>query len=100
MSLYAIIGRDRDDSLEARMKVRAEHLARARELAAEGRLILAGPFPHVDADEPNQAGFAGSLIVGEFDSLEDARRWIEQDPYVTSGVFSSVEVKPFIQVLP
>jgi uncharacterized protein YciI len=100
MSLYAIIGRDRDDSLEARMKVRAEHLARASELAAEGRLVLAGPFPRVDADEANQAGFNGSLIVAEFESLEDAQRWTEQDPYVTSGVFSSFEVRPFIQVLP
>jgi uncharacterized protein YciI len=100
MSLYAIIGRDRDDSLEARMKARAEHLSRARELAAEGRLVLAGPLPRVDADEANLAGFTGSLIVAEFDNLDEARRWIEQDPYVTSGVFASFEVQPFIQVLP
>jgi uncharacterized protein YciI len=100
MSLYAIIGRDSEDSLEARLRVRGEHLARVRELMAEGRLVLAGPFPRIDADEAGQAGFCGSLIVAEFDTLEDASRWIEQDPYVTSGVFSSFEVKPFMQVLP
>jgi len=100
MSLYAIIGRDRDNSLEARMKVRAEHLARVRELMAEGRLVVAGPFLRVDADEASQAGFNGSLIVAEFDTLDEAKRWTEQDPYVTSGVFSSLEVQPFMQVLP
>jgi uncharacterized protein YciI len=100
MSLYAIIGRDRDNSLDARTRVRGEHLARVRELLAEGRLVLAGPFPRIDADEASQAGFCGSLIVAEFETLEDATGWIEQDPYVTSGVFSSFEVKPFIQVLP
>lgn len=100
MSLYALIGRDREDSLDARMRVRSEHLARVRELLAEGRLVLAGPFPRIDADEAGQAGFNGSLIVAEFDTLEDATGWIEQDPYVTSGVFSSYEVQPFMQVLP
>jgi uncharacterized protein YciI len=100
MSLYAIIGRDRDSSLDTRMRVRSEHLARVRDLLAEGRLILAGPFPRIDAEEAGQAGFSGSLIVAEFDTLEEATRWIEQDPYVTSGVFSSFEVQPFMQVLP
>ena len=100
MSLYAIIGRDRDNSLEARMRVRGEHLARVQELLAEGRLVLAGPFPRIDADEAGAAGFSGSLIVAEFDTLEEATRWTEQDPYVTSGVFSHFEVQPFMQVLP
>lgn len=100
MSLYALIGRDREGSLAQRMKVRAEHLARVRELADEGRLVVAGPFPVVDADEPTQAGFAGSLIVAEFDSLEAATDWFQHDPYVTTGVFHATEVRPFIQVLP
>jgi uncharacterized protein YciI len=100
MSLYAIVGRDRDNSLDARMQVRSEHLARVRELLAEGRLILAGPFPRIDAEEAGEAGFSGSLIVAEFDNLDEATRWVEQDPYVTSGVFSSFEVQPFMQVLP
>lgn len=100
MSLYALIGRDREDSLGARLEVRGEHLARVRELLDEGRLVIAGPFPSIDADEPTPAGFAGSLIVAEFDSLEQARQWFDQDPYVTTGVFASYEVRPFIRVLP
>lgn len=100
MSLYALVGRDRPDALAQRLKVRAEHLQRVRELADEGRIVLAGPFPAVDADEPTVAGFTGSLIVAEFDSLEAACSWFEQDPYVATGVFASYEVLPFIQVLP
>ena len=100
MSLYALIGHDRDDSLEQRMKVRPEHLERVRELADQGRLVVAGPFPAIDADEPTPAGFTGSLIVAEFDSLEVATQWFEQDPYVISGVFQRIEVRPFRQVLP
>jgi uncharacterized protein YciI len=100
MSLYALIGHDREDSLPHRLKVRQEHLARVRELLDEGRLVLAGPFPAVDADEPTAAGFTGSLIVAEFDTLEQADEWFAQDPYVTDGVFASYEVRPFIQVLP
>ena len=100
MSLYALIGLDRPDSLALRMSVRAEHLARVRQLADEGRIAIAGPFPAVDADEPTAAGFTGSLIVAEFDSLEDAVEWFAADPYVTAGVFSSYDVRPFLRVLP
>lgn len=100
MSLYALIGHDRPESLELRMSVRAEHLQRVRELADEGRIAIAGPFPAVDADEPTAAGFTGSLIVAEFDSLEQASEWFAADPYVTAGVFASYEVRPFLRVLP
>jgi uncharacterized protein YciI len=100
MSLYVLIGHDRPDSLELRKSVRAEHLARVRALADEGRIAIAGPFPAVDADEPTPAGFTGSLIVAEFDSLEEATKWFADDPYVTSGVFSKHEVRPFLRVLP
>lgn len=100
MSLYALIGHDRSGSLPLRMKVRAEHLARVRALADAGRIIVAGPFPAVDADEPTPAGFTGSLIVAEFESLQQAEEWFAADPYVTAGVFASHEVRPFLQVLP
>ena len=100
MSLYALIGHDRPDSLDLRMSVRAEHLARVRRLADEGRIAIAGPFPAVDADAPTPAGFTGSLIVAEFASLEEASAWFAADPYVTSGVFETHEVRPFLRVLP
>lgn len=100
MSLYVLIGHDRPDSLATRLRVRAAHLARARELVAQGRIAIAGPFPAVDADEPTPAGFTGSLIVAEFPSLEEAERWFGEDPYVTEGVFERHEVRPFLQVLP
>ena len=100
MSLYALIGHDRPESLQLRMSVRAEHLQRVRKLADEGRIAIAGPFPAVDADEPTAAGFTGSLIVAEFDSLEQASQWFAADPYVTAGVFASYEVRPFLRVLP
>jgi len=100
MSLYALIGHDRAGSLPLRMKVRAEHLARVRALADAGRIVVAGPFPAVDADEPTPAGFTGSLIVAEFGSLQEAEVWFAADPYVTAGVFASHEVRPFLQVLP
>lgn len=98
--LYAIMGTDRDDSLEGRMKVRPEHLERIKALQNEGRLILAGPHPAIDSEDPGPAGFSGSLIVAEFDDLEAAQKWAEQDPYTLSGVFTSVSVKPFKKVLP
>lgn len=82
------------------MEVRAEHLERVRRLADEGRIVVAGPFPAVDSDEPTAAGFTGSLIVAEFPSLEEAADWFAADPYVTAGVFASHEVRPFLQVLP
>jgi len=98
--LYVITGKDISGSLEARKKVRSEHLVRARELADAGRLVLAGPCPAIDSPDPGPAGFSGSVIVAEFDSLDDARAWVQADPYVTAGIFESWEVKPFLKVLP
>ena len=98
--LYAIMGIDRDDSLEARMQARPEHVNRLNKLLDEGRLLLAGPHPAIDSEDPGPAGFSGSLIVAEFPSLTAAREWAEQDPYTLTGVFSSVSVKPFKKVLP
>ena len=100
MSLYVIIGRDSADSLDARRAARPEHLARVQALVAAGRLVLAGPLPRVDADEPTASGFTGSLIVAEFETLAEAQGWSDQDPYVTRGVFATHEVHPFLQVLP
>ena len=98
--LYTIIGRDSEDSLDKRMAVRPAHLERVRKLQEEGRLLLAGPFPAIDNEDPGPAGFLGSLIVAEFDSVEAARSWAEDDPYVHSGAYASVEVLPFKKVLP
>ena len=98
--LYAIIGRDKPNSLETRLAVRPRHLVRAEALRNEGRLVLAGPFPAIDSPDPGPAGFTGSLIVAEFASQADAEAWINADPYVTEGVFASVEIRPFKQVLP
>lgn len=98
--LYAIIGEDVPDSLAKRAAVRPAHMVRIQELAAAGRIVLAGPFPAIDATDPGPAGMTGSLIVGEFESLEAATAWIDGDPYVTEGVFARVTVKPFKQVLP
>ena len=98
--LYAIMGTDREDSLEGRMKVRPQHLERIKALQDEGRLILAGPHPAIDSEDPGPAGFSGSLIVAEFDDLEAAQKWAEQDPYTLRGVFTRVSVKPFKKVLP
>lgn len=98
--LYAIIGEDTPGSLDQRAAARPAHLARIESLVADGRLVLAGPFPAIDAPDPGPAGMTGSLIVAEFDSLEDARAWIDADPYVTEGVFARVEVRPFRKVFP
>jgi len=98
--LYVILGRDRLGSLSKRLEVRPNHLARIDPLVQEGRILLAGPMPNVDSDNPGDAGFSGSLIVAEFDSIDQARTWAEADPYMTEGVFESVEVFPFKQVLP
>ena len=98
--LYAIISQDIENSLTKRMGVRPSHVARLNELKDEGRLILAGPHPSIDVSEPGAAGFSGSLIVAEFDDLQQARQWADADPYVTAGVYSSVVVKPFNKVLP
>jgi len=98
--LYAIISQDVDDSLPLRAKARPAHIARVEQLRDEGRLVLAGPYPAVDSNDPGPAGFTGSLIVAEFDCLEDAEQWAATDPYVAAGVYDNVLVKPFKQVLP
>lgn len=98
--LYAIISKDKPDSLPKRREARPDHLLRVQALLDQGRLVIAGPHPAVDAEDPGDAGFTGSLIVAEFDSLEDARAWADADPYVQAGVYSDVQVKPFRQVMP
>jgi uncharacterized protein YciI len=100
MMLYAISGEDIPESLEKRLAVRAAHLERLNALQNEGRLILAGPYPAIDSPDPGPAGFSGSLIVAEFESLEAARTWAETDPYATSGVYAKLTVKPFKKVMP
>ncbi|MFP4648507.1 MAG: YciI family protein [Halorhodospira sp.] len=97
---YAIISRDVVDSLPLRKQARESHLARLEQLRDEGRLLLAGPYPAVDSENPGEAGFTGSLVVAEFDSLESAQAWAEADPYVAAGVYEQVEVKPFKRVIP
>lgn len=98
--LYAIIGEDKPNSLAVRMENRPAHLARIEQLKTDNRLVLAGPFPAIDNENPGEAGFTGSLIVAEFESLEAAKAWAEQDPYWLNGVFTAVTVKPFKRVLP
>lgn len=98
--LYAIICEDVPDSLPLRVAARPAHLARLQEMTAANRIVLAGPFPAVDSNDPGAAGFTGSLIVAEFDTLEEAQAWAQEDAYVTGGVFRNVVVKPFKQVLP
>jgi uncharacterized protein YciI len=98
--LYAIIGYDIENSRALRDQARQAHLARLRQLHDEGRVVLAGPFPGVDSPEPGEAGHRGSLIVAEFDSLESARAWADDDPYAHAGVYERVEVFPFKQTLP
>ncbi len=97
---YAIRGTDVPDSLDKRKATRPAHLTRLEQLRDAGRLLLAGPFPAIDAEDPGPAGFSGSLIVAEFDSLEDARVWAQADPYVEAGVYAAVDVTPFRRVLP
>jgi len=97
---YAFLARDASDSLAARLAARPAHLDRLHRLRDEGRLLLAGPLPAIDADDPGPAGFSGSLIVAEFASLEDARAWARDDPYVAAGVYREVEVFPFKRALP
>ena len=98
--LYAIISEDVTDSLALRKSARPDHLARLQALKDAGRLVLAGPHPLVDSDNPGDAGFSGSLIVAEFPSLQDAEAWAAADPYVAAGVYQKVIVKPFKKVLP
>ncbi len=98
--LYAIISQDIENSLEKRLAARPDHLARLEALKDQGRLVLAGPHPALDTENPGEAGFTGSLVVAEFDSLEDAQSWADSDPYITAGVYEKVNVKPFKKVLP
>lgn len=98
--LYAIVGEDVPNSLDQRLAARPAHLARLSELQSEGRLILAGPFPAIDSADPGPAGFSGSLIVAEFESLQAAQAWAQADPYVSSGVYAKVNINPFKKVLP
>jgi uncharacterized protein YciI len=98
--LYAFISEDRPGTLEQRLAARPAHLQRLQQLRDAGRLLLAGPHPAIDSEDPGPAGFSGSLVVAEFDSLEDARSWADADPYVSAGVYRQVVVKPFKKVLP
>lgn len=98
--LYAIIARDRADSLAARLEARPAHLERLRRLQDEGRLVLAGPHPAIDSPDPGPAGFSGSLVVAEFPDLATAQAWAEADPYRSAGVYEEVAVRPFLKVLP
>lgn len=98
--LYAIVGTDVPDSLAKRTATRPAHLARLEALRDEGRLVLSGPFPAIDANDPGPAGFSGSLIVAEFADLAAAQAWAEADPYIAAGVYADVSVRPFRRVLP
>jgi len=100
MMLYAIVGEDRPGTLAQRLAARPAHVARLHALQADGRLILAGPFPAIDSPDPGPAGFSGSLIVAEFESLAAAQAWANADPYVAAGVYEKVTVRPFKKVLP
>lgn len=97
---YAIISEDVPNSLEKRMRARPAHVERLKDLKNNGKLLLAGPHPAIDCEDPGDAGFTGSLIIAEFDSLEDAQRWADADPYIAAGVYKQVIVKPFKKVLP
>ncbi|NTV87575.1 MAG: YciI family protein [Burkholderiaceae bacterium] len=97
---YAIVGQDVPDSLARRLAARPAHIERLHALQQAGRLVLAGPFPAIDSADPGAAGFSGSLIVAEFDSLDEAQAWADADPYVAAGVYAGVSVKPFKKVLP
>lgn len=98
--LYAIVAEDVEDSLEKRLAVRPAHIERLQDLQNQGRLILAGPHPAIDNNDPGAAGFTGSLVVAEFASLAAAKIWADADPYLASGAYADVVVKPFKKVLP
>ena len=98
--LYAFISQDFEGTLDKRLTARPEHVKRLEQLRDEGRLILAGPHPAIDCEDPGPAGFTGSLVVAEFDSLQEAQDWANADPYVVAGVYEEVLVKPFKSVLP
>lgn len=97
---YAIISDDVADSLPLRKQARPAHIARLEALRDQGRLLIAGPCPAIDAEDPGEAGFTGSLVVAEFDSLQDAQQWADTDPYLAAGVYARVLVKPYKKVLP
>ena len=97
---YVIIGTDVQDSLERRISARPAHLERITSLQDEGRLLTAGPFPGIDSEDPGTAGFTGSLIVADCDSLAEAQQWADADPYMAAGVYETVSVKPFKKVFP
>jgi len=98
--LYAIISEDVENSLEKRLGARPAHLERVQKLNNEGKLIVGGPHPAIDSEDPGTNGFTGSLIIAEFDSLESAQKWANADPYIAAGVYEKVTVKPFKKVLP
>lgn len=98
--LYAIIATDIENTLSKRLAARPEHLARLELLQQEGRLVLAGPHPAIDSNDPGDAGFTGSLVVAEFDTLQNAQDWANADPYIKAGVYDKVIIKPFKKVLP
>ncbi len=98
--LYAIISTDITNSLSKRVQARPDHLARLDSLKNEGRLIVAGPHPAIDSNDPGEAGFTGSLVIAEFNNLQEAQEWADQDPYIKAGVYAQVVVKPFKKVLP
>jgi len=97
---YAIMSEDLPDTLAKRQGARPAHVARLEQLKREGRLLLAGPHPGIDAEDPGPAGFTGSLVVALFTSLSDAQAWAEADPYAAAGVYARVTVKPFRRTLP
>ncbi|XQW86608.1 YciI family protein [Thalassotalea piscium] len=97
---YVIFSQDVADSLEKRMSVREKHLARLSELQSQGRLLVAGPCPAIDSETPGEAGFTGSVVIAEFNSLTDAQQWADEDPYMDAGVYANVIVKPYKKVLP
>ena len=97
---YLVYSEDIENSLSKRMSVREDHLARLRDLQNQGRLLVAGPCPAIDSENPGEAGFTGSLIIAEFDSLIDAQAWADCDPYIAAGVYKNVTVKPYKKVLP
>ncbi|THB67810.1 MAG: YciI family protein [Gammaproteobacteria bacterium] len=97
---YSIVAIDNKDSFEKRKQVREKHLARLELLKNEGRLLIAGPNPQVESEQPQEHGFSGSIIIAKFNSLNDAQNWADADPYIQAGVYANVMVKPFIKVLP
>lgn len=97
---YAIVSEDVENSLEKRMAARPDHLARLELLKQQGRLLVAGPFPAIDSENPGPAGFTGSLVIAEFENLEAAQTWADADPYIAAGVYQNVMVKPYKKVLP